>query len=127
MGTGARTTERRPAYPTHDRSYQPQGITRRGRQVDESGICRTLSGLLTLGLPEPPHLFDRNLFDDNWSAIRKASYQCRLQAAILSQRLGNKTPALHRTLRVKHLLGITLAALVGALLGIGVKALRVNP
>ena len=59
--------------------------------------------------------------------VRSSAEECRLQAAILNQRLGQKTPPLQRTFRVKHLLGIALAALVGALLGIGVKALRGNP
>ena len=59
--------------------------------------------------------------------VRSSPEECRLQAAILNQRLGQKTPPLHRTFRIKHLLAIALAALVGALLGIGVKALRGNP
>ena len=56
--------------------------------------------------------------------VRSSSEEQRLQAAILGERLGNKTFRDGRSIRWKRALGIAAATLIGGLVGLGFKVLR---
>ena len=56
--------------------------------------------------------------------VRSSSEEQRLQAAILGERLGNKTFQDGRTIRWKRAVGIGAATLIGAMVGLGFKLLK---
>jgi len=56
--------------------------------------------------------------------VRSSSEEQRLQAAILGERLGNKTFQDGHSIRWKRAVGIAAATLIGALVGLGFKVLR---
>jgi len=56
--------------------------------------------------------------------VRSSSEEQRLQAAILGERLGKKTFQDTRSNRWNRVIGVGVAALIGVLVGLGLKVLR---